>query len=95
MRSQLALCLQGVVAQQLVPRRGGGRVALYEVLLTNTAVASLIREGKSHQLPGLLQMGGQSGMQTLRTAGSNAGKPDCCHRMRSRFLPHKRRGKQQ
>lgn len=64
-RSQLALCLQGVVAQQLVPRRGGGRVALYEVLLANTAVANLIREGKSHQLPGLLQMGGQSGMQTF------------------------------
>lgn len=64
-RSQLALCLQGVVAQQLVPRRGGGRIALYEILLANTAVANLIREGKSHQLPGLLQMGGQSGMQTF------------------------------
>lgn len=64
-RSQLALCLQGVVAQQLVRRRGGGRIALYEVLLANTAVANLIREGKSHQLPGLLQMGGQRGMQTF------------------------------
>lgn len=64
-RNQLALCLQAVVAQQLVPQRGGGRIALYEVLLANTAVANLIREGKTHQLPGVLQMGTQGGMQTF------------------------------
>lgn len=64
-RNQLALCLQAVVAQQLVPQRGGGRIALYEVLLANTAVANLIREGKTHQLPGVLQMGAQNGMQTF------------------------------
>lgn len=64
-RNQLALGLQAVVAQQLAPRRGGGRIALYEVLVANTAVANLIREGKTHQLPGVLQQGAQNGMQTF------------------------------
>lgn len=92
-RSQLALCLQGVVAQQLLPRRGGGHIALYEVLLANTAVANLIREGKSHQLPDLLQIGGRSGCKLFRTAGNSAGKPGCYLRMRNRRSRHQQRGK--
>ncbi|WP_031519648.1 type IV pilus twitching motility protein PilT [Siccibacter colletis] len=64
-RTQLAGSLNAVLAQKLVPATGGGRVALYELLINTTAVASLIREGKTHQLPGVLQTGQQAGMQTF------------------------------
>ncbi|ATZ95701.1 type IV pilus twitching motility protein PilT [Dickeya fangzhongdai] len=64
-RTQLAASLQAVVAQKLLPGAQGGRVALFEVLLATPAVSNLIREGKTHQLPSLLQTGGQVGMQTF------------------------------
>lgn len=74
-RSQLAGSLLAVLAQRLVVGEGG-RLALYELLLNCPAVANLIREGKDHQLPGLLQTGQQLGMQSfaqalakLKTAG--------------------------
>lgn len=63
-RSQLAGSLQAVIAQRLVAATGG-RVALFEVLVNTPAVANLIREGKTHQLPALLQTGSQQGMQTF------------------------------
>ncbi len=61
--AQLADCLRGVVAQRLVPACSGGRVALFELLVNTPAVACTIRDGKNHQLPGLIQTGLQSGMQ--------------------------------
>ncbi|WP_436877006.1 type IV pilus twitching motility protein PilT [Siccibacter turicensis] len=64
-RTQLAGSLNAVLAQTLVPATDGGRVALYELLVNTTAVASLIREGKTHQLPGVLQTGQQAGMQSF------------------------------
>ncbi|WP_437613879.1 type IV pilus twitching motility protein PilT [Erwinia sp. V71] len=64
-RCQLAGSLKAVVAQQLVAGKQGGRVALFEVLVNTPAVANLIREGKNHQLPGLLQTGIQAGMRTF------------------------------
>ncbi|PWD61858.1 PilT/PilU family type 4a pilus ATPase [Pectobacterium parmentieri] len=64
-RSQLATCLQAVVAQKLLPAAQGGRIALYEVLTATAAVSNLIREGKTHQLPGLMQTGVAAGMQTF------------------------------
>lgn len=71
-RSQLASSLQGVIAQRLVPRAEGGRqhgstgrVALFEILVTTSAVSNLIREGKSYQLPSVLQTGAHIGMQTF------------------------------
>ncbi|QKJ88572.1 type IV pilus twitching motility protein PilT [Paramixta manurensis] len=64
-RSQLAGSLKAVIAQRLVPARQGGRVALFELLLNTPAVANLIREGKSHQLPAVLQTGAQAGMQSF------------------------------
>lgn len=63
-RSQLAGSLQAVIAQRLVAAKKG-RVALFEVLVNSPAVANLIREGKTHQLPALLQTGSQLGMQTF------------------------------
>ncbi|PWC15800.1 type IV pili twitching motility protein PilT [Brenneria roseae subsp. americana] len=64
-RSQLAACLQAVVAQRLLPMASGGRVALFEVLTATAAVGNLIREGKHHQLPSLIQTGTAAGMQTF------------------------------
>ncbi|ATA22668.1 type IV pili twitching motility protein PilT [Brenneria goodwinii] len=64
-RSQLAACLQAVIAQKLLPMAQGGRVALFEILTATSAVSNLIREGKSHQLPTQIQSGAQAGMQTF------------------------------
>ena len=65
-RVQLAMSLQGVLYQVLVPTADGtGRVPAVEVLLANAAVRNLIREGKTYQLPSILQTGSQLGMQNL------------------------------
>ncbi|VXD00863.1 transporter [Enterobacterales bacterium 8AC] len=64
-RAQLASSLQAVIAQKLLSKPGGGRVAIYEILTATAAVSSMIREGKTHQLASVLQTGAQSGMQTF------------------------------
>ena len=64
-RIQLAGSLQGIVAQRLLPRVGGGMVAAFEVLMATTAVRNLIREGKSRQLRNNMTLGQADGMQTL------------------------------
>ena len=65
-RVQLASALQGVVCQQLLPRRSGrGRVVATEVLVATAAVRNLIREGKIHQLYSVMQSGGKYGMRTM------------------------------
>lgn len=65
-RSQLAGVLVGIVAQRLLPRRAGsGRVAALEILVATPAVRNLIREGKTFQLPSVIQSGRQAGMQSL------------------------------
>ena len=64
-RIQLAGCLAGVIYQQLVPAIGGGRVAAFEVLIANTAVRAMIKDGKTDQLRSVLQMGLRDGSQTL------------------------------
>ncbi len=65
-RHQLAEVLEGVVAQRLLVRPRGGRVAAMEVLMGTPAARNLIREGKSHQLPGFMQTGARFGMLTLK-----------------------------
>ncbi len=67
-RIQLAATLQGVVAQQLLPKVGGGRVAAMEVLRVTSAIRNLIREGKTHQIPSSIQTGGKYGMQSMDAA---------------------------
>ena len=64
-RSQLAGSLRAVLAQRLLPDLQGGRVALYELLVNTAAAANLIREGKTWQLPGIIQTGQQAGMQNF------------------------------
>jgi len=65
-RAQLASTLQGVVCQTLVKTADGkGRVLVAEVMVTTSAISNLIREGKIHQIPTAMQVGGDKGMQTL------------------------------
>jgi len=64
-RTMLSESLRGVVSQMLCKKKGGGRVAAYEVLIANSAVANLIREGKTFQLKSVMQTGKNQGMQTM------------------------------
>ena len=65
-RIQLSLTLQGIVAQQLLPRTDGkGRVAAMEILVATPAIRNLIREGKSHQIISAIQTGAKVGMQAM------------------------------
>jgi twitching motility protein PilT len=64
-RSQLANVLLGVVSQRLIPKIGGGRVPAVEIMLANSAVKNLIREGKTHQLPNIIQTSISEGMINL------------------------------
>ncbi len=64
-RSQLANILQAIVSQRLVPMLGGGRVVAAEILVANSAVRNIIREGKAHQLDAVIQTGADQGMQSM------------------------------
>jgi twitching motility protein PilT len=67
-RVMLAESLKGVVAQTLVRKIGGGRVAAREVLLSIPAITNLIREGKTFQIPSIMQTNRKAGMVTLNDA---------------------------
>src|SRR6186713_3600721 len=68
-RNTLSEALKGVVAQNLIKRIDvKGRVAALEVLVVTPAIANLIREAKTYQIPGMLQVGKKYGMQTLDDA---------------------------
>jgi len=74
----IASSLVAVIAQMLLPKIGGGRVAAAEILVTNPAISNLIRQDKVHQIYSQMQLGqGDSGMQTQTqalVAFFNAGK---------------------
>lgn len=68
-RTQLGFCLIGIIAQQLIPRADGeGRVLAAEILINNTAVANLIREGKTHKAETVIQTHIRDGMRTMDMA---------------------------
>jgi twitching motility protein PilT len=64
-RIQLASSLAGVIYQQLVPAIGGGRVAAFEVLVANTAVRAMVKDGRTDQIRTVLQTSLREGSQTL------------------------------
>ncbi len=64
-RLQLAMTLRAVIVQQLLPKKGGGRVAARELLLNSPAVANLIRENKTVQIKSVLQTSAKDGMFTF------------------------------
>jgi twitching motility protein PilT len=67
-RIMLSESLKGVIAQTLCKKIGGGRVAAREILLTTPAVSNLIREGKTFQVPSIIQTSKKLGMITLNDA---------------------------
>ncbi|HYE32781.1 MAG TPA: type IV pilus twitching motility protein PilT [Methylomirabilota bacterium] len=68
-RATLSEALKGVVAQNLFRRIDKkGRVAALEILVFTTAIANLVREGKTHQIPGMIQVGKKMGNQPLDDA---------------------------
>lgn len=68
-RIQLASVLEAVISQQLVPRINGmGLLPAVEVMLGTPAIRNMIREGKTHQIPSMIETGSRFGMQTLESA---------------------------
>ena len=64
-KAQLANILQAIMAQRLIPSIGGGRIVASEILIANSAVRNIIREGKSHQLDNVIQTSSDEGMQSM------------------------------
>ena len=64
-RAQLANMLMAICSQRLVPAVGGGRVCAAEILVANSAIRALIREGKTFQIDTAIQTGAEQGMQTM------------------------------
>ena len=64
-RLQLSLTLIGIVAQQLVPRRGGGRALACEILISTPAIANLIRKGETAQIKNAILTGSTVGMVSM------------------------------
>ena len=64
-RSQLANMLMAICSQRLVPAVAGGRVCAAEILIANSAIRALIRDGKTFQIDTAIQTGAEQGMQTM------------------------------
>jgi twitching motility protein PilT len=99
-RATLSESLRGIVAQNLFKRIDKkGRVAALEILVFTTAIANLVREGKTHQIPGMIQVGKKLGNQPLddaimehlrmkRIAPEEAYEKAIDKRKFRQFLPH-------
>jgi twitching motility protein PilT len=70
-RQDLATCLRHVVAQQLVPATGGGRLPAVEILTVNHAIAAQIRDGRTHLVGTHLEAGADDGMVPMTRALAN------------------------
>lgn len=65
-RIQLSAVLQGIISQQLLPRCDEKkRIAALEIMVSNSAIQNLIREGKTHQIQSSIQTGSKYGMKTM------------------------------
>ncbi len=70
-RTMLSVSLKGAVAQTLCRRIGGGRVAALEVMVVDSGIASMIRDGKTFQIQSAMQVGRGKGMLVLNDALTN------------------------
>lgn len=68
---QLASTLKGIISQRLLPKITGGRLAAVEVLIGTTAIATNIREGKTHLIDSIIQTSQDAGMVTLESSLAN------------------------
>lgn len=67
-RMQFSMVLNAIIAQQLLPKKGGGMVAAREILINTPAVANIIRENKIPQLNTVMQTSADAGMVTMEQA---------------------------
>jgi twitching motility protein PilT len=67
-RFQLSSSLLGIVSQRLIPRIQGGFIPVCEVMMCNNAVSTLIREGKIHEIPAVIETSSKEGMISLSRA---------------------------
>ncbi len=70
-RYQLAGSLLGVISQRLIPRISGGFIPVCEVMICNNAIANLIRENKTHEIPAVIETSLREGMISLNRALSD------------------------
>jgi len=77
-RTQLSTALVGVVAQTLLPKIGGGRLAAYEILVVTSGIANLIRENKTFRIASAIQTGAKFGMQLMDDALFKAWREEKC-----------------
>lgn len=65
-RTQLSLTLKGILSQQLIPKQDGtGLIGAFELLVTNAAIANIIRKGSTQDVYSMIEVGGKYGMQTM------------------------------
>lgn len=64
-RMQISITLRGIIAQRLLPKASGGRIAAREILINNPGIANLIRENKIAQINTAIQTGAKEGMITM------------------------------
>lgn len=67
-RLQLASTIEAIISQRLIPSISGERVVVNEILIANSAVKTVIREGKTHLIDNIIQTSGDVGMETLESA---------------------------
>ncbi|MFC1807584.1 type IV pilus twitching motility protein PilT [Candidatus Omnitrophota bacterium] len=76
-RTQLATMLRGVVTQTLLRKKdGSGRVAAFEIMIGNSPIRALIKDGKTHQIQSTIQTGKNDGMQTMDASLSDLVQKD-------------------
>ena len=66
-RIQLSMVLRAVVSQQLLPAVDGGLEPAFEIMLVNSAISNMIRDGKAHQMDNVIFSGAQEGMRAMDT----------------------------
>jgi twitching motility protein PilT len=67
-RFQLSSSLLGIVSQRLIPRIQGGFIPVCEIMICNNAISTLIREGKIHEIPAVIETSSKEGMISLSRA---------------------------
>lgn len=77
-RAQLSTTLIGVLAQTLLPRMSGGRVAAYEIMVVTPGIANLIRENKTFRINSAIQTGAKFGMQLMDDALFKLWRDEIC-----------------
>jgi twitching motility protein PilT len=71
-RLQLSSVLEGVISQRLIPALAGGRIAVSEIMTVTSAIRTVIREGKTHQIDNVIQTSAELGMVSLEASLAQA-----------------------